>query len=267
MIFMVFCRYCGMANKDSELKCSNCGKPLSLLSNEPLKSEDLKIKNPAKTTNDYLNSNKRLNSDNNHQNIRESPIKSKYINNQYNMDQKNEYTNTDNNYNRNISNYTNPNKDYKNIPNYNSNNLNNDNNYVNNLNHSNNNLNYRNMGQNHPNYPHDRQNLDNNNEIYDNRQVGYSKSPPNLYPDKSYKNSLEYEKKNYIEWDVIIATAFITIILSAIFNRILPSIGLLLSLLISLIYILIATTNKSSLFISIPLTLIMVATISAYFSL
>ena len=80
---------------------------------------------------------------------------------------------------------------------------------------------------------------------------------------KAYKTV----NKTAVEWDVVIATALIVIIISAILQRIFPFLGIFMALLIGLIYILIATKSKLSLFKSIPLAILMILAVSAYFSL
>jgi len=80
---------------------------------------------------------------------------------------------------------------------------------------------------------------------------------------KTYKTV----NKTAVEWDVVIATALIVIIISAILQRIFPFLGIFMALLIGLIYILIATKSKLSLFKSIPLAILMILAVSAYFSL
>ena len=90
----------------------------------------------------------------------------------------------------------------------------------------------------------------------------------NLRNSSLYKNSPEnIDNKNVVEWDVVIATALIVIILTAVLNRFLPSFGFFIALLVALIYILIATKNKTSLYKSIPLAIIVILAISSYFSL
>ena len=98
----------------------------------------------------------------------------------------------------------------------------------------------------------------------------YKTSPDSNKFRKSYlyKSSPEStDSKNIVEWDVVIATALIVIILTAILNRILPNFAFFISLFIALIYILIATKNKNSLYKSVPLAIIVIFAISSYFSL
>lgn len=73
--------------------------------------------------------------------------------------------------------------------------------------------------------------------------------------------------KTAVEWDVVIATVLLVIILTAILQRIFPFTAIFISLLIGLDYILIATKSKFSLFKSIPLAILTILAISAYFSI
>jgi len=93
-----------------------------------------------------------------------------------------------------------------------------------------------------------------------------SPSQPDYYDDYSRKN-LQKQNKNYVEWDVVVATALLVIILATILQRFFHTFGLFVALLIGLIYILTATKSKISLFKAIPLAIIMVFAISAYFTL
>ncbi|MCL2157343.1 MAG: zinc ribbon domain-containing protein [Methanobrevibacter sp.] len=86
------------------------------------------------------------------------------------------------------------------------------------------------------------------------------------YYDFSGKN-LKKHNKNFVEWDVVVATALLVIILATILQRFFPTFGLFMALFIGLIYILTSTKSKSSLFKAIPLAIIMVFAISAYFTL
>jgi len=89
----------------------------------------------------------------------------------------------------------------------------------------------------------------------------------NNYHSQNYMKEHVKTNKNSVEWDVVIATALMVIILTAILQRVFPSTAIFISLLIGLIYILIATKSKSSLFKAIPLTIIAILAISAYFSI
>ncbi|MDR2966506.1 MAG: zinc ribbon domain-containing protein [Methanobacteriaceae archaeon] len=93
-----------------------------------------------------------------------------------------------------------------------------------------------------------------------------SNSQTNYYGD-NHRKSLKKHNKNYVEWDVVVATALLVIILTTILQRFFPRFGLFMALFIGLTYILIATKSKISLFKAIPLAIIMVFAISAYFSL
>ncbi|WP_067089157.1 zinc ribbon domain-containing protein [Methanobrevibacter curvatus] len=196
---MVYCKYCGTNNIDGNLKCQNCGKPLSLIPNNK----------PPNRNEDFHN----------------DSIKSRYV----------EY------------------KENKHRPN------------------NNRNIN-RSLGENYKQYQNnnDFNNRLNNNYGYkENYNYNYNNENPIPYQENQYIKTSPKEniKKKYIEWDVIIASALIMIILSAIVNRILPDFSLLVSLVVALIYILVSTKNKSSLFVSIPLTMVVITAITAYFSL
>ena len=99
-----------------------------------------------------------------------------------------------------------------------------------------------------------------------NQSNDLSSSKTNYHHDYNGKN-LEKHNKSPVEWDVVIATALLVIILSTILKRVFPAMGLLIALFTGLIYILIATKSKLSLFKSIPLSIFMIFAISAYFSL
>lgn len=103
-----------------------------------------------------------------------------------------------------------------------------------------------------------------NNQI--NRVKNLSSSQTNYYGE-NYRKSHEQQAKNYVEWDVVVATALLVIILATILQRFFYAIGLFIALFIGLIYILTATKSKLSLIKAIPLAIIMVLVISAYFSL
>lgn len=97
--------------------------------------------------------------------------------------------------------------------------------------------------------------------------VNLNKNQNNDYYSKNYGKKPVKSSKNSVEWDVVIATALMVIILTAILQRIFPFMAIFISLIIGLIYILIATKSKSSLFKAIPLTVITILAISAYFSI
>lgn len=78
--------------------------------------------------------------------------------------------------------------------------------------------------------------------------VNLNKNQNNDYYSKNYGKKPVKPSKNSVEWDVVIATALMVIILTAILQRIFPFMAIFISLLIGLIYILIATKSKSSLF-------------------
>jgi len=98
-----------------------------------------------------------------------------------------------------------------------------------------------------------------NNDLHRNRL--------NLENSQNYYHEPKKVSKTAIEWDVVIATALLVIILTAILQRIFPSFAIFISLLLGLVYILIATKSKASLIKSIPLTFFVILAISAYFSL
>ena len=99
-----------------------------------------------------------------------------------------------------------------------------------------------------------------------NKLNNLSESKNNIYG-VNHGNNLKKPNKSYVEWDVVVATALLVIILASILQRFFHTFGLSLALLIGLIYILIATKSKLSLFKAIPLAIFMVVAISAYFSL
>ncbi len=185
---MVFCRYCGEKNEDGNLKCSNCGKTLSLL--------------PYKHQRNSHNDNSNFNEDI----IFNRISKPKYSSNLKKNNQNSIKTHYQTDFN-----------------------------------------------------PNDR----NRNE----KRFNDSLKPKYSHYDANGPYGNKKARKNFVEWDVVIATALLVIILSSIFQRVFPAFGLFLALLIGLIYILIATKSKSSLIKAIPLAIIMVLTISAYFVL
>ncbi|MDR3223322.1 MAG: hypothetical protein LBT66_06290 [Methanobrevibacter sp.] len=195
---MVICSYCGQENKIGNLKCSNCGKPLSLLSNDssdPIFEKELNQNHE----NDFQKGDFQ-------KGIKKNSIKWKYANSQSNQEKK--HDNLDIGFN-------NQNKDYD-AP-------------VNNFNY---------------------------NQNYDDEQY---------YDDNINTSSEKFEY--FIEWDVIIASSLIVIILTAIFNRIFPVVAYIIALIISLIYVLITTKNKNTLMLVIPLSFITTCAMSAFLSL
>jgi hypothetical protein len=99
-----------------------------------------------------------------------------------------------------------------------------------------------------------------------NRLNNLSTSQTGYYNDNQRKN-LKKHNKGRVEWDVVVATAILVIIIASILQRFSPTFGLSVALFIGLIYILTATKSKLSLFKAIPLGIFMVFAISAYFSL
>ena len=87
------------------------------------------------------------------------------------------------------------------------------------------------------------------------------------YINGSSGKNIKEHNKNFVEWDVVVATALLVIILATILQRFFPTFGLFIALFIGLIYILISTKLKLTLFKAIPLAIVMVFTISAYFTL
>jgi len=111
-----------------------------------------------------------------------------------------------------------------------------------------------------------------NNPPLDNRRNQHQDLHPKQYSDRQFNNKNDDSlpktvDKTAVEWDVVIATALIVIIISAVLQRIFPLLAIFMALLIGLIYILIATKSKLSLFKSIPLAILMILAVSAYFSL
>jgi len=189
---MVYCRYCGTQNRDGALNCVKCGKPLSLIPNEP------------PTTRFTQNNNQNFRGDHfrESENIN-SPIKRRYMNQNPDENQMNQ--------NHNYNEYD---QDYGN----------------------------------HQRYQDYSSNLDQN------------------QPNFEYENEPKVSK-TAVEWDVVIATALMVIILTAILQRAISSMAIFMSMLIGLAYILVATKSKLSLIKSIPLTILVVLAISAYFSI
>jgi len=215
---MVYCRYCGAQSRDGDLKCSNCGKPLSLMPNEP------QLRSNSSSNNKSLRGN----------NFRNNPNPNDSIKNRYMQG------------NQNNQNQQNPqNRQYQDSQNY---------------------QNQRN--QHDSQYQGDYQNP----RAYQNyqRDQEYSDNLHQSGLNQQYSQNHVHEpkvSKTAIEWDVVIATALMVIILTAILQRIFPFYAIFISLLLGLAYILIATKSKSSLVKSIPLTLVTILAISAYFSL
>ena len=240
---MVYCRYCGTQNRDRDLKCSNCGKPLSLMPNEP----------PLKPISSSNNQNLRGNSSRNNPNRYDS-IKSRYVretqnqqNQNYQNQQRQQNQNQQRQQNQNNQNYQNQQRQqYQQNPQY-----------------------YQNQRNQHENqyqrnYP--------NQQAYQNyqRNQEYSDNLLQNGQNQQYSQNHAHEpkvSKTAIEWDVVIATALMVIILTAILQRIFPVYAIFISLLLGLAYILIATKSKVSLIKSMPLTLLTILAISAYFSL
>lgn len=89
----------------------------------------------------------------------------------------------------------------------------------------------------------------------------------NVYGSYNDSNNENYINKNSIGWDVVIATALITLISAAVLNRIFSNLGLLFAVVIGFIYILIASKVKSSIVKVLPVTLVVICAISAFFAL
>lgn len=250
---MVVCRNCGGNNPDGQLKCGYCGKPLSLIPNNDIRS-NVSINN--NNTNDNTNRNISDYGDI-HNYYDKSNINNNYNTNNY--DTSNNINNLDyNNINDNMGN-----KNYDNQP-IKSSYINNPNKSFDNNDYNNNRYNNDSNNRNIPNYT----NIHNQNPNF-NQQYKDIDPTANKFESGtgSVFNKEKYVDKNSIEWDVVIATALITLILSAILNRIFPTLGLLFAIFVGLIYILIATKVKSSLVKSLPVTLIVICAISAFFSL
>ncbi|MDR1819326.1 MAG: hypothetical protein LBR15_03635 [Methanobrevibacter sp.] len=208
MIFMVTCRYCGQKSRTGELRCSNCGKPLSLLANDP--SDPMFEGGIGQIHEDHFQE----------ENIKKGSIKWKYTNPEH-----------DNSTNK----FDNQSREYES---------------------SVDDLSYN---QSHPDhYEYD-------DDFYRN------KFNENI---EQYRSNLDnnHDRKSevigfFIEWDVIVASSFIVIILTAIFNRIFPVVSYVLALLISLVYVLATIKNKNTLILAIPLSFITTSAISAFLSL
>jgi len=241
---MVYCRYCGVQNRTGELKCSNCGKPLSLMPNEP------QVKPMSSSNNQSLRGNSSRNNPNQY-----DSIKSRYVgknqNNQNNQSNQNHQNQQRQQYQQNPQN-----QQYQDQRNYQNQQYQNQQNYQNQRNQYDNQ--YQRSYQDQRAY----QNYQRNQEYSDNlRQNGLN---------QQYSQHYVHEpkvSKTAIEWDVVIATALMVIILTAILQRIFPVYAIFISLLLGLAYILIATKSKASLIKSMPLTLLTILAISAYFSL
>ncbi|GAA5819037.1 MAG: zinc ribbon domain-containing protein [Methanobrevibacter sp. CfCl-M3] len=205
---MVTCRYCGQKSRTGDLRCSNCGKPLSLLAND--QSDPIFEKDLGQIHEDHFQEG----------NVRKGSIKWKYTNPEYNNS-----TNKLNNQNRGYE------------PSFDD------------LSHSQSRPDY---------YGHD-------DDLYRNKfneNIGQYRSSL----DNNYNRKFEVIWL-FIEWDVIVASSFIVIILTAVFNRIFPVVGYILALLISLMYVLTTTKNKDTLILAIPLSFITTSAISAFLSL
>ncbi|MDR2545476.1 MAG: hypothetical protein LBD03_08080 [Methanobrevibacter sp.] len=205
---MVTCRYCGQKSRTGDLRCSNCGKPLSLLANDP--SDSIFEKDLGQIHEDHFQE----------ENVRKGSIKWKYTNPEHNNS-----TNKINNQNRGYEPYFNDLSPSQSHPDY---------------------------------YEHD-------DDFYRNKfneNIGQYRS--NL--DRNYDGKSEVIGF-FIEWDVIVASSFIVIILTAVFNRIFPLLSYVLALLISLMYVLTTTKNKNTLILAIPLSFITTSAISAFLSL
>lgn len=245
---MVYCRYCGAQNRDGDVKCSNCGKPLPLLPNEPHPN----LRHSSGNDQNLRNNSFRDSSNNSHS------IKDRYLgkNQGHKNNRNNQQNNNTNDYNQN---YQNQQQDqyYQNQERQQT---------------------QRNMQNRQPQNQQTYQNQQNQQQYQQNYQDSQR------YQNREYPNNLHYNEfnqqyhQNYvnesakvsktaIEWDVVIATALMVIILTAILQRIFPLFAIFISLLIGLAYILVATKSKSSLLKSIPLTILVILAISAYFSL
>ncbi|MDR2624118.1 MAG: hypothetical protein LBC39_06100 [Methanobrevibacter sp.] len=228
---MVICRYCGQENRTGDLRCSNCGKPLSLLPNDP--SDPTFEKDLDQKSNEFHK-----------ETIRKDSIKWKYIN--PHSDQEKGSDSSDDRFNDRI-------EDHGDVVDFNYN-------------------------------PSDRDFVDRSTDFNDHDDGGFDQNDHDedeLYRAKFHENigrykdnnlDFDHEKKTenlvyFIEWDVIIASSLIVIILTAIFNRMFPIFGYISALLVSLIYVLIATKNKNTLFLAIPLSFISTAAISAFLSI
>ena len=111
-------------------------------------------------------------------------------------------------------------------------------------------------------------NFDENKYNYDQiNKLNRSSSSQTNYNEDNYRKNIKKPRKNYVEWDVVVATALLVIILATILQRFFYTMGLSIALFIGLIYILISTKSKLSLIKAIPLAIITVFAIYAYFSL
>ncbi|KZX16714.1 hypothetical protein MBCUT_05720 [Methanobrevibacter cuticularis] len=219
---MVFCSYCGTQNPDGESKCVKCGKPLSLMGNNPSNKRKYGVNSPkSKLGSNNLSSNSYHPESNNSDSINK-PIKERYQ----------------------IRESRNPNGPSP-----------------------------RNSYSPEANYPLDRNFNQNNynNDVRTKLDDSFISSQKQGYGNPYYHSQQNYESKEVskstIEWDVVIATALLVIILSAILNRFIPTLGIFISLIMGLIYILVATKSKLSLVKSIPLAIVMILAVSAYFSI
>lgn len=205
---MIFCRYCGEKNREGDLHCVNCGKPLSLLPNDHQK----------KSTSSNSSINNKLFKKESKENGFKKPIKKYHKDDSFLKDD--------------VENIR-KNKDNKSVRS---------------------------------------KHFHSDNEVYKPAEFKCTYSDKEIYKPtelkRAYSNNEVYKSQKNTkssEWDVIVATALLVIILSAIFKRIFPNIGLFFALLIGLIYILIATKSKSTLIKAIPLAIMMIFAISAFF--
>lgn len=224
---MVYCRYCGAKNRDCELKCFQCNKLLSLISD-----------NSSSRLNSKSNNFSNLNNNSSNYNNQSNHIKSKYLEKDHDP---NEYVN-----NNQQSDFRTENPQNQRI----------------------NNLNINQSKQ----LYQSRHDPNIRNQQYQNPEnvQNYSKTPYELHDRRNRSQNREkYLKvgKTTVEWDIVITTALIVIILTKTLQRIFPFMAIFIVLLIGLAYILIATKSKSSLFKSIPLAILTILTISAYFSI
>ena len=234
---MVYCQYCGARNRDGDLRCYNCGKPLSLMPSEQSQKSGF--------------------SSNTNQNLRDSfrnnPKQEGSIKNRYIQREQAYQDNPNDPHNPNSHNYQNQQVYHDNQPNR----------------HYQNHQSYQNQ-QNQQSYQ-DYQNQQNQQNHPRNQEYEYPDDFNRSELNRQYPPNDVYEPKKVskttIEWDVVIATALMVIILTAILQRVFPVFAIFISLFLGLAYILVATKSKPSLIKSIPLTFFVILAISAYFSL
>ena len=244
---MVYCQYCGAQNRDGDLRCSNCGKPLSLIQTGPPQKSRFSSNNNQNLRNSFRNSSNQ-----------EGSIKSRYIQREQGYQDNPNIPN-----NQNYQSYQNQQnqRDYQNNrPNQGGRGYNNQQNSLYNQSYQN-----QQDYQRQQNYQHyqDQQNYPRNREYSNN----FNQGELNRQYSQNHINEPKKVSKTTIEWDVVIATALMVIILTAILQRIFPVFAIFISLLLGLAYILVATKSKASLIKSIPLTFFVILAISAYFSL